>query len=260
MNNIVDNFEQILNFARSYSIPLSKKKGILREYLQTKILEFIYQNPVSINLFFIGGTSLRLLHGMDRFSEDLDFDIRKISSLQLDKLINNVYQRLIKENIEIDLYKNVTSKRTYYEFRFKNLLFPLKISNNKAEKLMVKFDFERFWQGQKREIILLKKYGFLINVVTVPLEQILVQKLFAYLHRKQTLPRDIYDVVWLFSREVKFDSTFLRKNKLSLDLITQAKEKFEKEKKQLKYFKLKLKPFLINESDVNKLDFFSQAI
>lgn len=112
--------------------------------------------------------------------------------------------------------------------------------------------------GAKREIVLLKKYGFSANVVTIPLEQILVQKLFAYLHRKQTLPRDIYDLVWLFSRDVKPETAFLRKNKLPPDLIAQAKEKYEKEKKQLRYFKLKLKPFLINEADVKKLDLFPQ--
>lgn len=184
----------------------------------------------------------------------------KASSSQLDELMRGVGQKLINENIKLDFYRNITSKRTYYEFRFKDLLYQLKISSNKAEKIMIKFDFEKFWRGQKREVVLLKKYGFLFNVVTIPMEQILVQKVFAYLDRKQTLPRDIYDLVWLFSRDVKPDFVFLRKNKLPPDLIAQAKKKFEREKKQLKYFKLKLRPFLVNENSIDKLDLLPQLL
>ena len=95
MNNIVSNFDQILEFGKSYGAPLTKKKGILREYLQTKIIDIFYQEKVSVNLFFIGGTSLRLLRNTDRFSEDLDFDTIKISAKQIDKLINLAFKKLV---------------------------------------------------------------------------------------------------------------------------------------------------------------------
>lgn len=50
------------------------KKNILREYLQYKILEIIYDSKFTVNLVFMGGTAIRIIHGGSRFSEDLDFD------------------------------------------------------------------------------------------------------------------------------------------------------------------------------------------
>ena len=260
MNNIVSNFNQILDFGQSYGVPLTKKKGILREFLQSRIIDIIYHEKISLNLFFIGGTSLRLLRNLDRFSEDLDFDAIKLSALQIDSLVKLVYQKLSYENLKLDLYKNVTPKRTHYELRFKNLLYPLQISRNKNEKLMVKLDFERFWRGQKKDIVSLDKYAFTLNIVTLPLEQILVQKLYAYLYRKTTLARDIYDIIWLLSHKITVDKVFLKKNNISADILAKAKEKFLKEKKKLKNVKLKLRPFLFNETYLKKLDLFPQLI
>lgn len=260
MNNIISNFDQILEFAKNYSLPLTKKRGILREYLQVKVLDLIYQEKISVNLFFVGGTCLKLLYGLDRFSEDLDFDTVNIKQSQLKELMENIHSRLLQENIAVDFYQNTAARRAYYEFRFKNLLFELGLSTQSGEKLMIKFDFETFWRGQEKKPVLLNRYGFLANVVTSPLDQILVQKLFAFTKRKQTLPRDIYDVVWLRAQGAKIDKSFVRKNRLPLDLVAEALGKFEKEKKKIKTLKLRLKPFLINENYAEKLDLFPKVL
>lgn len=52
----------------------SFKRFMLREYLQHKILQFVYQSPFAGKFAFLGGTCLRIVHGNSRFSEDLDFD------------------------------------------------------------------------------------------------------------------------------------------------------------------------------------------
>lgn len=258
MNTIVDNFDQILDFAKDYGLPPERKKAIAREYLQTNILEILYREKLSIKVLFVGGTSLRLLRGLDRFSEDLDFDLLNISSQEVDQLVKKVHRSLEKENIKVDLYRNSTSKRTYYELRFQNLLYELKISENKDEKLSIKLDFERFWRGHNKEIVLLNRYGFLVNVVTVPLDQVLVQKLTAYLRRVQTQPRDLYDLIWLLSQRARLDTDFIKKNKLPNNLMNLAKEKFLKERKKVRGFKLKLRPFLLNPESAEKLELFAK--
>ena len=260
MNNIVANFDQILDFAKSYGLPLTKKRGILREYLQAKILDLIYQQKTSTNVFFVGGTCLRLLYGLDRFSEDLDFDLTGVNQTQAKDLVKACYQRLRQENITVDFYQNITAKRAYFEFRFPDLLYQLGLSTQAGEKLTIKFDFETFWRRQTRKIVLVNRYGFLINVLTIPLEQILVQKIFAYTQRKQTLPRDIYDIVWLGAQQAKIDKNFAKRNNLPEDLILLAKQRFAEDQKRLKTLKLKLKPFLIDEKRVEKLSLFPQLI
>lgn len=260
MNNIVTNFDQILDFAKSYGLPLVKKRAILREYLQVKILDLLYQERVSAGIFFVGGTSLRLLRGLDRFSEDLDFDLARVTRRETKELVAKIHKRLIQENIAVDLYQNFTPKRAHYELRFRDLLYELKITKNRGEKLMIKFDFETFWQKQNREVILLKRYGFLVNAVTLPLDQILVQKLWAYLKRKQTLPRDAYDLVWLIAQGAKIDKGFTRKNSLPSDLVSQAEKKFSQERKKLQNLKLKLRPFLVDENYVEKLELLPRVL
>jgi len=48
--------------------------SIMREYLQLLVLDKLYQLKLSSQVYFKGGTAIRLLLGSARFSEDLDFD------------------------------------------------------------------------------------------------------------------------------------------------------------------------------------------
>jgi predicted nucleotidyltransferase component of viral defense system len=52
---------------------------LLRQYLQYKILEIIFESSYASRLCFLGGTCLRIIHGNMRFSEDLDFDNFQLS-------------------------------------------------------------------------------------------------------------------------------------------------------------------------------------
>ncbi len=58
---------------------------------------------------------------------------------------------------------------------------------------------------------------------TNPLDQLLVQKLTAYVQRDLTQPRDLYDVVWLFAQGAKLDREFMQVNKLD-DILEQARQ------------------------------------
>jgi hypothetical protein len=173
-------------------------------------------------------------------------------------LVGGLIERLKKENFAIDFYRKRSGKRNYYELRFKTLLQELDVSRQQEEKLAIKLDFEMFWKARRSEALLLNRYGFLVNVVTSSIDSALVQKLTAYVKRRQTQPRDIYDVVWLIAHGAKFDSAFAKANFLSRDVIARALKKFEKEKNHLKSFETRLKPFLINESYTDKLSFFPQ--
>lgn len=254
------NFDEVLRQAQDYNLPQEKKRAILREYLQTKILSLIYQEAISKNLFFVGGTALRILHGLDRFSEDLDFDSVGITPSQIQKLVKTVLHRLEQEDTLVEFYQNTTAKKCYYELRFPSLLGKLKLSSNAGEKLMIKLDIEGTWQGQKRETVFVNRYGFLATVVTKPLDQMLVEKLAAYLGRKETQARDLYDLVWLLSRGIKPDLTFAQTNHLPPNLLQKARKKYIMEKNSLSKYKIKLRPFLFDERKVYNLDFFEDLV
>ena len=50
---------------------------ITREYLQARLLECLQKYGAFVNWAFLGGTALRFLYQMPRFSEDLDFSLVK---------------------------------------------------------------------------------------------------------------------------------------------------------------------------------------
>ncbi|EKD99978.1 MAG: hypothetical protein ACD_22C00118G0001 [uncultured bacterium] len=258
MHNIATNFNQILDFASQMQVPVVKRRGVIREYLQAKFISTLYALPNSNKLSFVGGTSLRLLRNLNRFSEDLDFDNLGLSSKEVGSLVLEVVRRFQAEGLDIELKAHIKEGKTYYDIRFLNLLSELKISSNTKEKLMIKFDYADFWKGQNVEVVLLNKYGFIENIVVNNLNQALVQKMTAYVRRKITQPRDIYDIVWLYSQGAVVDADFATKNSLG-GIIREVRGRFKSEGIP-ENFKNKLQPFLFNPKDVRKLDLFENVL
>lgn len=250
MTNLFANWDQILKFAKEYGLPADQSRAIIREYLQAKIISLVYSQKSSRRLFFVGGTSLRLLYGLDRFSEDLDFDSPNLDSKEIKNLLTFAAQSLERENFNLDFYENQTSQKNYYEFRFHNL-------SGDEEKLVIKFDFESFWKKQTVETVTFNRYGFLANVTTKTLGQFVVEKLVAYLNRKETLARDLYDLVWLASQNAEADGQFAKFNGFEVeDLINKAKLKFEAE--NVESLEARLDKFLLNPTSQGKISFFDK--
>ena len=258
MNNIVVNFDQILAFAAQLGVPTTKKRGILREFLQAKFISQLYRLPGSQNLSFVGGTSMRLLRNLNRFSEDLDFDSLNLVDEKIVSLVTETTKCFRQENIEVELVSKKREGKTFFELRFPFLLKQLAISTNPKEKLMVKVDYSCSWQDQKTEVLLMNHYGFLENIVTNTKNQLLVQKLTAFAKRKQVQPRALYDVVWLVSQGAKLDEQFMQINKLS-GLVDEATARLANLKTG-RALKNKLKPFLFDESQVDRLDLFESVL
>lgn len=71
------NLEQIQNyFSPQIRENPAHRKYIIKEYIQLMILNFLATSKFAKKIAFIGGTNLRLVKGIDRFSEDLDFDCK----------------------------------------------------------------------------------------------------------------------------------------------------------------------------------------
>ena len=62
---------------RYESLTVDDRIQALREILQEIALLGLWRSKFFEKAAFYGGTSLRLLYGLDRFSEDLDFSLLK---------------------------------------------------------------------------------------------------------------------------------------------------------------------------------------
>lgn len=87
-------YDALIEQAKLRGMPPTKVRGILREYLQILILKELYKISLSEKLYFTGGTYLRLIHNLKRFSEDLDFNAPKISTTEFENTINRLLVEL----------------------------------------------------------------------------------------------------------------------------------------------------------------------
>jgi predicted nucleotidyltransferase component of viral defense system len=56
-----------------------RRRNLTREYLQGRILQALQNQRAFSSWAFLGGTALRFLYNLPRYSEDLDFSLTKSS-------------------------------------------------------------------------------------------------------------------------------------------------------------------------------------
>ena len=97
------------------------QRYMLKEYLQLLILEWLANSPYASRLCFIGGTNLRLIHGIDRFSEDLDFDCKDLSEEEFRTMTDGVVKYLLQNGWPVEIRERENPRLTAFR---RNLYFP----------------------------------------------------------------------------------------------------------------------------------------
>lgn len=241
-------FSSILQEAYRTGTPHGHEHAILREYLQCEILALLFELPESKDLAFIGGTSLRLLHNLDRFSEDLDFDF--FGKTRTGIPIPSLCEILTQRGYESAYRKKKESGDAERggALVFSNLLFPLGISPHHDQVLNIKIDYTQ-QINRGTEIRTLNRFGFAEQIITLPLEMLCARKIHALFSRKRLQPRDLYDLAWFFSRRIKPDLETLRKhaNIKSFDvLLSQINTLYARHKINIDAYERDMLPFLID--------------
>jgi len=97
------NIEQIKkNFPPALQNNSIYYKYMLKEYLQLLILDFLSSTSYIKKIVFIGGTYLRLVMGIDRFSENIDFDCKNMKEDEFHELCYDVATYLKKTGIKLN--------------------------------------------------------------------------------------------------------------------------------------------------------------
>ena len=257
--------DTLIQEGKRLGIPTDKKRALIREFLQSKIIYLLYNQRDSKKLSFIGGTSLRLLRNLDRFSEDLDFDNMGLTFQKTKAMFEACSNRLASEGFKIEFGFKKTPSSTNSAIgyiKFIDLLFELNISGHTAEKLLIKIDYTTPKTLPETEILILGRFGLTQTVVANTGDFILSQKSHAILTRKSLQPRDIYDFVWLRSHGFKPSKKLFKNMGVNneMELYDKLLEKYKTIKPQLKSLKKKLQPFLINEENVKYLDIFEKLV
>jgi len=175
------------------------QKYILKEYLLLMILDFLSSTKYVKKLVFIGGTNLRLIKGINRFSEDLDFDCKNFSQLEFDAMSDDVRRFLEKQGLRINIKVSPPDKLQAFRTNifFPELLFDLNLTGHREERFLIKLESQDQNIDYKPKMTLIKGCGFFFSFPTPEDDILCAMKLSAMLSRSKG--RDFYDAMFLLS-------------------------------------------------------------
>ena len=174
--------------------------NLAREYLQARILETLQISGGMIPLAFHGGTALRFLYDLPRFSEDLDFALeRPKDGFDFRKLLVKIQRGFEKENYAVQLKVN-TKKVVHTAFvRFPGLLYKLGLSGHRNQVLSIKLEVDTNPPaGAGLETTVVRRH-VVLRLQHHNQASLLAGKLHAVLQRDYVKGRDLYDLFWYLS-------------------------------------------------------------
>ena len=104
----------------------AEKYNIMREYLQAYVLRIMHEKNMFGSTAFVGGTALRFLYDLPRFSEDLDFSLHKKPKVAFADLMGIIKQELVLAGYEANVdYKEDKTVQSAF-VKFEGLLYEAK--------------------------------------------------------------------------------------------------------------------------------------
>jgi predicted nucleotidyltransferase component of viral defense system len=195
-----------------------ERYNFTREFLQELILQILDRKGYFKNLAFVGGTALRIIYDMPRFSEDLDFSLINKKGFSFTALLKTIKRELELTGYSVEELKS-KDKTVLGEFiRFKGLLYELGLSKDKNEKLFIKLEVDSNPPGKFETEIVMVNRNFLYKVQCYKPDSLFAAKLHAVLFRKYEKGRDYYDLLWFLTR----------KTAINYDLLSNAAAQTEK--------------------------------
>ena len=214
----------------------------LREILQEIVLLGLYEGGFFKEAAFYGGTALRILHGLPRFSEDLDFSLLKEDAA----FDLRLYEKSVREtltsfgfDVSIEMKEKTTDSAVQSAFLKGNttehlltINAPKNILQSIHKDQIIKIKFEVDTQPplhfQTQSVLRLVPRPYAITAMTLP--SLFAGKMHALLCRAWgTRPkgRDWYDLVWYIAHKTPLDLEHLKAR------LDQSCKWFESQKQDL---------------------------
>lgn len=250
LNQIISSFPPSLH---------QHRKAILREYLQYKLLEAIYGSRFGEKLVFMGGTSIHIVHGSARFSEDLDFDNQGLSHSDFKSLSELIQKQMQREGLKVRA-KETTKKASHLFIYFTDILQAMGLTSHKNENLMIRIDADPQNYDYNSSSILLNRFDVFQKISVAPPALLLAQKFAAIFGRNRPMGRDYYDVTFLYPNHMP-DFQYLGRKLGIFDKQT-LKVRLIEHCQSLRFQQLSkdVAPFLYQESESKRVTHFLDFI
>lgn len=171
---------------------------VLKEHVHSVVLDYLFMKGLFSHLVFQGGTALRLFYGGIRYSEDLDFVLKKKDDVyfsEIHRLLSLLPKHVEKTVLFVRSAQLTEQKKTPSFLRF-HLVLEIPELHVKDRTNIEIANVPSF----SHEAIILKRPNNTYNpavVVEIP-EEILSDKIVAFGNRDYLKGRDIWDLYNLF--------------------------------------------------------------
>ena len=261
---------------RYQNITAQDRERALHEIMQEVALLGLWRGKFFEHATFYGGTALRILYGLDRFSEDLDFSLLKTNKrFRLEKYFSFVSDELGAYGFQVEIQK-VEKKSSSIDSAFikaNPMVHKMKIQADPAvqqnKKIQIKFEVDREpplgFTNESR--LVLQPTPFYVQTM-VP-GDLFAGKMHALLFRnwrQRQKGRDWYDFVWYVSRGVALHMEHFVKRAVQSGHLTPSVSMDKRrltamfegklESLDIESIKRDVRPFL---QDPRKLDLWSKS-
>ena len=191
--------EYLAELVRAAPTP-ARGRNVAREYLQANILGSLQRAGAMIPLAFHGGTALRFLYAIPRYSEGLDFALERArSQYDFRAYLRATRSEFTRQGYAVEI--KVSDRKVVHSafVRFPGLLYELELSPHRDEVLAVKIEVDTNAPlGAGLATTVVRRH------VTLQLQHhdrasLLAGKLHAILQRPYLKGRDVYDLLWYLS-------------------------------------------------------------
>jgi predicted nucleotidyltransferase component of viral defense system len=193
-------------------------ENALKEIIQEIALLGLWRAKFFEHAAFYGGTALRTLYGLDRFSEDIDFSLLEPrSDFELQPYLDAIKVELNSMGFMVDVEERIKNIETSIDSAFikaetkEHLIrfdvpeeISARIHHNERMKIKIEVDTDPPGGFETEAKILLQPIAFSVRTFKQP--DLFAGKIHAVLVRKRlsgrVKGRDYYDFVWYIARDI----------------------------------------------------------
>ena len=177
-----------------------QRLNVLREYVQASVLRSLHESEAFQAISFVGGTALRFLYGLQRYSEDLDFTVEPGGEYVPGRWVSKLRRDLAFAGFDADVTWNHRKAVQVGWVLVAGVLNEAALAPLPAQKLSVKLEVDtRPPAGAATENRVINRH-FLVAFRHHDLPSLMAGKVLALITRAHTKGRDWYDLLWYGSR------------------------------------------------------------
>ncbi len=176
------------------------RMNLLREFLQALTLRSFHQSEAFRQIVFVGGTALRFIHDLKRFSEDLDFSVVSADGYAPQSWLRKLKTELTQSGFDPVIKWNDKTAVHKAWIRFPGILREAGLSPFANQNLSIKVEIDTCPpEGAVTERTLVDRHR-LLALQHYDLPSLMAGKLHALITRPYPKGRDWYDLLWYRAR------------------------------------------------------------